>query len=565
MSEEKKKTFERTPLPTVNGDQFKRAIQGGLAWLQMNHEYVNSLNVFPVPDGDTGTNMLLTMKSAWEEIETADVNNAADIAYKLYHGSLMGARGNSGVILSQLWRGFARGLENIRLITAKDFALSLREAGKSAYSAVQEPVEGTLLTVAKDAGNAAVAAAETSDNLIDILDAVVKECYASVQRTPDLLPVLRDAGVVDSGGMGFTYIMEGMLRYSRREYVGLDALETEIGITGPASGHVTIEEVDLDFPYDVQFLIKGEDLDVVAIRADIEAMGDSGVIAGDERLVKVHIHVVNPGVPIGYGASKGALLDVVVENMQEQFHEFAEMHAQRPVMPVARATNMRPAIKEGSIAVIAVAPGDGFRDIFYSLGAGHVIEGGQTMNPSTAEILDAVRALPTDKVIILPNNKNIFMAAQSAAEAAEGKEVIVVPTRTIPQGVSALLSLDADGDLATVADEMEQSAFLVQTGEVTTATRTAKVDGVQVTKGQVIGLHNDVLKVAGEAIDAVTFDLLEVMGAPDMELITIYYGNDVAEDEAQQVLASVVEAYPDHEVELRYGGQAHYFYVFSVE
>lgn len=565
MSEEKNRPQERDPLPLVTGDQFKRALQGGLAWLQVNHEYVNSLNVFPVPDGDTGTNMLLTMKSAWDEIVTADENNAADIAYKLYHGSLMGARGNSGVILSQLWRGFARGLEKVRVITARDFALSLKEAGKSAYSAVQEPVEGTLLTVAKDAGNAAVEAAETTDNLIDILDAVVKECYASVQRTPDLLPVLKDAGVVDSGGMGFTYIMEGMLRYARREYVGLETLEAGYTAGGAMDHQAYIEEVDLTFPYDVQFLIKGEGLDLTTIRHEIEAMGDSGVIAGDDRLIKVHIHVVDPGIPVSYGAAKGALLDVVVENMQEQFHEFAAAHGTRPTLPVAETASAIPTIEAGTIAVVTVAPGEGFKDIFYSLGAGVVIEGGQTMNPSTSDFMEAIKSLPTDQVIILPNNKNIFMAAQAAAEATEGKEVIVVPTRTIPQGISALLALDLQGEIEDVAEEMLNSAGMVETGEVTTATRTAKVDGVQVTKGQVIGLHNDVMKVAGEDLSAVVKDLLDTMDTDEMELITVYSGIDISEADANALLADLEEAYPDHEIELRYGGQAHYFYVFSVE
>ncbi len=549
----------REPILQCDGQDLIRLTQAGLAWLQANHEYVNSLNVFPVPDGDTGTNMLLTMRSAWREIEGLGETHIGHVAGRIYHGALMGARGNSGVILSQLWRGFARGVEKDAVLTAASFARGLREASHTAYSAVQEPVEGTMLTVAREAAEEAATAAESSTDLRYVLQRVVERCHLSVRRTPELLPVLREAGVVDSGGMGFTYIVEGMLRYINGEHIALETAE-EVS-TGNAMGAQVTEE-ELAFPYDVQFLIKGQGLDVLAIRHDIEAMGDSGVIVGDESLVKVHIHVVDPGIPISYGAARGQLLDVVVENMQAQYHEFA---AGSNSQPAEMAEVEPPAIAPGSVAVVTVAPGRGFRNIFYSLGAGAVIEGGQTMNPSTAQIIEAVSSLPTDKVVILPNNKNIHMAAAAAAGQVPDKDVRMIPTSTIPQGIAALLALDSHGDIDTVVKAMTESSGLVETGEVTIATRNAKVNGVKVRKGQAIGLHNDVLKVAGDSVPEVTLKLLEAMGAAELELITIYYGEDVSQAEAEAMVATLQEIYPDHEIELRYGGQAHYYYVLSVE
>ncbi|GAB4481277.1 MAG: DAK2 domain-containing protein [Anaerolineae bacterium] len=549
----------REPILQCDGQDLIRLTQAGLAWLQANHEHVNSLNVFPVPDGDTGTNMLLTMRSAWREIEGLDDTHIGRVAGRIYYGALMGARGNSGVILSQLWRGFARGVEREAVLTAASFARGLREASHTAYSAVQEPVEGTMLTVAREAAEEAATAAESSADLRYVLQRVVERCHLSVRRTPELLPVLKEAGVVDSGGMGFTYIVEGMLRYINGEHIALETAE-EVSTGSNMGAQVTEEE--LAFPYDVQFLIKGQGLDVLAIRHDIEAMGDSGVIVGDDSLVKVHIHVVDPGVPISYGAARGQLLDVVVENMQAQYHEFATGANSQPA---EMAEVEPPAITPGSVAVVTVAPGRGFRNIFYSLGAGAVIEGGQTMNPSTAQIMEAVSSLPTDKVIILPNNKNIHMAAAAAAAQVPGKDVRMIPTSTIPQGIAALLALDSHGDMDAVVEAMTESSTLVETGEVTTATRNAKVNGVKVRKGQAIGLHNDVLKVAGDSVPEVTLKLLEAMGAADLELITVYYGEDVSQAEAEAMVATLQETYPDHEIELRYGGQAHYYYVLSVE
>ncbi len=546
------------PIAALDGQGFKALVRAGLGWLETNHEHVNSLNVFPVPDGDTGTNMLLTMRSAWREIENMEESDAGHVAHAVYNGALMGARGNSGVILSQLWRGFARALEGYAFITPENVGACFHDASVTAYSAVQSPVEGTLLTVAREAGEEAEVAASESSDLRDILDRVLKACHASVQRTPELLPVLKEAGVVDSGGMGFTYIIEGMLRYMNGEAVlPMEMAEHE---TQAAHSRTELSEAEAAFPYDVQFLIKGKSLNVDSIRNDIEAMGDSGVIVGDPSLVKVHIHVVDPGIPLSYAAERGALLDVVVENMVEQFYAIVGEPSEETENDIAP-----PTVEPGSIGVVSVAPGAGFRNIFYSLGAGFVIEGGQTMNPSTAEIVEAINDLPTDKVIVLPNNKNILMAAQQAAKQIKVKQVQVVPTRTIPQGISALLALDPDGDLDNIADSMQESSTMVETGELTIATRTAKIDGLQVEDGQIIGLHNDKLVVAGEDLNAVMLDLLTKMEAVDFELITLYYGADVTAAQAQEMADFIQAQYTTHEIEVRSGGQAFYYYILSVE
>lgn len=549
---------------TCNGQDFKQFVQAGLAWLEHNYEEVNALNVFPVPDGDTGTNMMLTMRSAYNEVAGLDEPHLGKVAQKVYNGALMGARGNSGVILSQLWRGFARGVEEQSVLRAEGLVHGLQEATHMAYQAVQEPVEGTMLTVAREASEEAAAAFEETSDLPTILERVVERCHLAVQRTPELLPVLAEAGVVDSGGKGLTFILEGMLRLLRNEPL---EIRTEGQAVESLHSELTPDDEE-GYGYDVQYLIKGEEMDVANIRRHIESIGWSTLVVGDPNMIKVHVHVHNPGEAIGYGASQGILLDVVVENMQEQYQQFVQERGgpgaagQRPAVP---APAEPPPIEEGTIAAVAVAPGDGLQRIFYSLGAAKVISGGQTMNPSMKDILEAVNSLPTDQVVLLPNNKNIFMAAEQAAQAANGKNVRVVPTRTIPQGISALLALDPHGDIDEIVEMMAESSEMVETGEVTVSTRTARVDGVQCRAGQIIGLHNDKLTVAGDDVPGVVLNLLDKMGADDLELITLYYGDNVEEPEALELTETLRDTYPDHEIELREGGQPHYFYILSVE
>ena len=420
-------------------------------------------------------------------------------------------------------------------------------------------------TVARDGAGAAEIAIKEQDDLIYVVEKVVEEMHQSVERTPDLLVkdgvyVLRDAGVVDSGGMGLAYIMEGILKHLKGEVIEV------IEIAAPQQAEAFGGEFDLsglDFPYDVQFLIIGKNFDVDEITKEIETMGDSALVAGDSNLVKVHVHVTNPAVPIAYAAELGQLDDVVIENMllqYERFHGGNSLDVTRKITIVAP-----PRILPGTIAVITVTPGEGLMNIFHSLGAGYVIGGGQTMNPSTEQFVEAIKLLPTDKIILLPNNKNIIMAAEQACDIVPDKQVKVVATRTVPQGVTAMLGLDTEGDLDTVAEEMLAMAQDVETGEVTTSVRDVTLNGIDVSKGQIIGLHNDAICVAGKKVNEVVIGLLATMDMDDFELITLYYGIDVRPSDAQALTEHLSTIYPDHDFELQAGGQMHYFYILSAE
>jgi uncharacterized protein len=545
---------------TCDGQDLKRLARAGLAWLEKNYETVNALNVFPVPDGDTGTNMLLTMRSAYKEIASSEERSAGKLAQLIYKGALMGARGNSGVILSQLWRGFAAGLEGADTINVPMIVRGFQEATKTAYRAVQEPVEGTILTVSREAAEAAQTAAIENPDMLYIMEATVKRAHDAVKRTPTMLAVLREAGVVDSGGMGLTYVLEGMLKAMKGESL-------EVEIEGPRSSSLqsALAPTDeLGYGYDVQFLLKGKDMDVDQVRRDIEAMGDSTLVVGDSSIIKVHVHVHNPGVPLGYGADRGVLLDVVVENMQEQYQDFV-VEGSGPHYEAQAAPLPRPEVEPGTIATVTVAAGEGLTRIFYSMGASHVIEGGQTMNPSTEDFVAAINALPTDRIILLPNNKNIMLSAKSAAELADSKDVRVVATTTIPQGLAALLALDVTGEMEDAVEAMSSASKNIETGEVTTATRSVTLNGVKVKDGQIIGLHNDILRIAGNDVNTVVVNLLEEMGVSSLELISIYYGADVKRRDAETLVEHLAGLYPDHEIELQPGGQVHYFYILSAE
>ena len=525
-------------------------IWAGLAWLRHHQEAINALNVFPVPDGDTGTNMVLTMQSAWEEIANSSESNVGKVAHLVAHGALMGARGNSGVILSQIWRGLARGLDDKEVFTAADLAAALEEGARTAYKGVIRPVEGTILTVIRETAEEAAHAAGDTEDLIVLLERMVHRARESVARTPHLLPVLAEAGVVDAGGQGLYVILDGMLRYLRGEAIAEEArLAQAVDLT------VAPAEVEEGYGYDVQFIIVGDGLDVETIRQEIDAMGESTLVVGDSSTVKVHVHVPDPGVPLSYAVKLGSLRDVVVEDMQAQYQEFIRAREQPPAVGVPSSTT--------EIGVVAVAPGEGLARVFESLGAA-VVRGGQTMNPSTEEILRAVEGLPNERVIVLPNNKNIIMAAEQARDLSE-KEVAVVPTRTVPQGVAALLALNYQASLEENAQGMLEAAGEVETGEVTTAVRDATLNGVTVRQGQLIGIHNGELAVGGETIDEVVEALLERMGVADLEIVTLYYGADVSREEAEALLTRLQERFPEQEFEIVEGGQPHYFYIISAE
>ncbi|MBK9050167.1 MAG: DAK2 domain-containing protein [Chloroflexi bacterium] len=550
------------------GRQFKKLAYAGLIWLERHHQAVNALNVFPVPDGDTGTNMLLTMRSAYKRVQDSEETHVGKVAAQLAQGALMGARGNSGVILSQIWRGLAHSLKNKETFDALGMAAAFQEASNTAYNGVMKPVEGTILTVVREAAEEAKDAARKGSDLRFVLDRVLERAYQALERTPDLLPVLKQAGVVDSGGKGFVYILEGMMRYLQGELTeammaGEDTTSLVQTPSLPAQAYAVPEGGSLEFPYDVQFILMGQNLNVGEVRGRIDSMGDSTVVVGDNQTIKVHVHVKDPGVPLSYGVSIGQITDVVVENMQEQMETIVNTSNNNgkliQLLPEEALT-----VQPGQVAVIAIAPGKGLMDVFHSLGVAFVVDGGQTNNPSTEEIFQALHDVPTDKIVILPNNKNIILAAEAARDISP-KQVVVVPTRTIPQGVAAMLSWSADGELAEVAEAMQTASRTVATGQITYATRTVTLDGVDVAEGNMIGLTDSKLCASGPDIASVLGPTLAKMNLTEREILTVYYGDNVTLSEAEQLVALIEAQYPDIEVELIYGGQPHYHYILGAE
>ena len=477
----------------------------------------------------------------------------------------MGARGNSGVILSQILRGLARGFKEKEAFTADELAKALKMAADTAYSGVMKPVEGTILTVIREGALEATDAAQKSRDLRFVLDRVLERCQQALERTPEQLPILKQAGVVDAGGQGSVYILEGMLRYANGQ------LDLQSAATGASlvAGVVTAQELarpdngQIENPYDVQFILLGQNLDVRNVREKIDHMGDSTVVVGDETTIKVHVHVQDPGVPISYGISLGQITDVVVENMQMQMEEIIQTlpAANQPGAPFS----LPPAkIEPGQIGVVTVSAGEGLSTIFRSLGAAYIVNGGQTNNPSIEEIFQAIQEIPTDKVIVLPNNKNIILAAEGARDLSS-KEVAVVPTRTTPQGFSALLALNPDGNLSETVAAMVAMAAEVATGEITRATRSVTIDGVAVSEGEMIALVDGRLCASGPDMSAVLPQMLTAMSMEDREIVSLYFGSVVQRADAEMLATQIEAAYADVEVEIHEGGQAHYFFILGAE
>jgi hypothetical protein len=472
------------------------------------------------------------------------------------HGALMGARGNSGVILSQIWRGFSRSLDEKAVFRAEDMADACREASATAYKGVVKPVEGTILTVARAVADAAEDAAKDTDNLVSILERIVFAAHEAVVLTPSLLSVLKEAGVVDAGGQGLFIILEGMLRYMRGEFVAEDVrLTGSVDLMSETMAHGAG-----GYAYDVQFLLVGEELDLDRIRARVAEMGDCPLVVGDPTTIKVHVHVSDPGVPISYGATLGSLRDVVVEDMRAQYQDFV---VDQGLASTGVASPSATQDTDG-IGVVAVVPGEGLARVFQSLGVGAVVRGGQTMNPSTKDLLEAIEGLPTDQVIILPNNSNVIMAAEQSRELSD-KTVEVIRSRFVPQGVAALLALNYQADLETNVDAMARAMDDVETVEITFATRSATLNGVEVSDGQVIGLCNGELSVSGETVEGVTREALRRMDCRDYEIITLYYGEEVNEEEAEELASLLVDDWPEQDIEVIPGGQPHYHFIVSVE
>ncbi len=543
------------PLYALSGLQLKEMVQASVSWLRVNQQAVNALNVFPVPDGDTGTNMLLTMQAAWAEVEKVDGATVHRMAHAVAHGALMGARGNSGVILSQLWRGFARGLGSKPAMNAADFVVAMREGCRTAYQGVIRPVEGTILSVSRAAADAAEASAKTTDDLMLIFEQVLAAAQEAVARTPTQLEVLRQAGVVDAGGQGLAVIFEGMLRHLKGEPVDMEPIAATLAFA-PSTALESIEEGQ---DYELIFDLKPRaDLDWAAMHQELSTFGTSIQVGSGDEALKIHIHVPTENFyrTQEYAFTLGTVTKIAVENLQEQL---AEMQ-----VAGAKPRGAHQSLTAGDIATIAVAPGDGLADVFQSLGASTVVPGGQTMNPSTEDFVKAIQALPCERAILIPNNGNVILAARQAAELA-GRQVAVVPTRTVPQGIAAMLAFNPQAELEANVRAMDASAQHVRTGEVTIATRSVDMNGVKVREGQPIGLLDDALAAAGETIEAVIDQLLEKMDAAERELVTIYYGVSATAEGAQALADAIRERYSHLEVEVVAGGQPHYPYIFSAE
>jgi fatty acid kinase len=544
-----------------DGVQLLDSLKAAARWLAQHAESVNALNVFPVPDGDTGTNMSLTLSGAVQDV--APDESCAVVAERVKYWATMRGRGNSGIILSQVLRGMAQALAGHQQMGGPELAAGLAQASTTAYQAVMKPVEGTMLTVIREASEAAAGRDAT---LVMVLEAAVEGARESVRRTPELLKTLRDAGVVDAGGQGLALILEGMLRYVRGESLDLDA-------TQPQSSAIAFADIHGpdDFGYCTNFVLQGSGLPFEEIRTTLAGMGQSAVIVGDAELIKVHIHMLLPGDALNYAAGFGTLSAIEITNMDLQR---AALHDRRPTtddrrpttddQDAARNTQQGDAEPVAEVGMVAVAPGAGFAAIFRSLNVDAVIGGGQTMNPSTEDLLQAIERLPQRDVIVLPNNSNIVMAARQAAEMS-AKRVRVLPTKTLPQGIAAKLSFNYQADLDDNMRAMEAALRQVGTAEITAAVRDATVDGVQVRAGQTIGLLDGDLMTAADDRSQVIDDLLGRMGLDEREIVTIYHGQMTTSAEAEALAKRIQARFPNIEIEVQDGGQPLYDYIISAE
>ncbi|MBQ4842008.1 DAK2 domain-containing protein [Bacillus aerophilus] len=552
----------------LDGRSFAKMILAGAHHLSQNAQIVDALNVFPVPDGDTGTNMNLSMTSGAKAVEETNTDHIGKVGVALSKGLLMGARGNSGVILSQLFRGFSKHIEQKETIDAKEFALALQAGVDTAYKAVMKPIEGTILTVAKDAAKKAVAVSAAEDQIDRVLELTIEEARASLDRTPDLLPVLKEVGVVDSGGKGLLCVYEGFLASLRGEELppksaSLPTLKELVSAEHHKSAQSHMNTEDIEFGYCTEFMVKFEEdkqsFDENAFREDLSEFGDSLLVVSDDTLAKVHIHAEQPGDVLSYAQRYGSLINMKIENMREQHSSI--VNEEREHVPTAPKA---PAAEKQRFGVVSVAMGEGIADLFKSIGASVVIEGGQTMNPSTEDIVTAIESVHAETVFILPNNSNIVMAAKQAATVSN-REVVVIPTKTVPQGMSALLSLNEAASNEDNERAMLEAIDHVKSGQITFAVRDTQIDGIDIAKGDYMGLFNGKITLtAKNQLDAAK-ELLTKMVTEDDEIVTIIKGEDASSDELDALQAFIEETFEDVEVEVHDGKQPLYSYILAVE
>lgn len=547
---------------TIDGLLLRDMVVAGAALLEKNREAVDALNVFPVPDGDTGTNMSLTMQSATREVNSKEFLRADEAANALAKGALRGARGNSGVITSQLLRGFAKALNGIDKVTPVQFAQALKAGADQAYKAVMKPKEGTILTVARVIAEDAMKQVQKDpDDYEGLMNVMLKTGEDILRRTTDMLPALKQAGVVDSGGRGLLLIYTGYAAVMRGEDVSTIAPDMESdGVAVFEDNHETLEEIK--FAYCTEFLIQrlNENCNEHAVdsfRRRLNRIGDSVVVVNDLDVIKVHVHTNNPGRALEYGLELGELVNLKIENMLEQRRE-NERKEEAEKAPVA------PAEPEKDFGMVAVSLGDGFSQIFRDLTVDYIVEGGQTMNPSIKDILDAINAVNAKCVFVFPNNGNVTMAAQQAAELAE-KQVFVIPTKNVAMGIAAAVAFQPDLSGEENAARMEEAAQRVKTGTVTYAVRDSEYNGVHINQGDIIGLHNGAIEYSGTNVHDVVMEMMKAVVTDEDELITVYFGQETTEADAQQVTEEIAEAYPDCDVECHMGGQPLYYYLISVE
>ena len=537
----------------IDGKKFRDIFVSGANNLQNHKDLVDKLNVFPVPDGDTGTNMSLTISYAIKELAKVQNDNITDIGKALSKGSLMGARGNSGVILSQIIRGIAKSIEGKESLNVVDLANAFKNGSDTAYKAVIKPIEGTILTVVRESGEYAENIAQEDMDMIEFLELVVEKANESLNKTPELLKALKEAGVVDSGGKGLVLIYEGML--SSLKGNNIELVEGGISSDTNVSVEQNISTEDIKYQYCTEFILETNKVDDLTVRERFMKYGDSLAVVGDEGVIKVHVHTNDPGLAIQEALSYGQLLTIKVENMKLQ-------HENKVLKEAAQTEEVH--VEEKEYGFIATSMGDGLAQIFRDFGVDHIIEGGQTMNPSTEDFMKAIEKLNAKNIIILPNNSNIIMAANQAKELSD-KNIVVIPTKNVPQAFAALVTFDGDADIAENEANMMEALSTVKSGQVTYAVRDTVINDVEVKEGNIIGIAEGKLLSAGDKVDEITTDLIEKLVDEDSAIITLFYGEDTSKEDAQALRDALEENFEDVDVELHYGGQPLYYYLISVE
>ena len=551
-------------MKSINAEMFAKMFLAGAKNLESKKEWINELNVFPVPDGDTGTNMTLTIMAAAKEVGGMESYTMEKLAKCISSGSLRGARGNSGVILSQLFRGLCKVIKEEKEIDVPVMAAALHKAVETAYKAVMKPKEGTILTVAKGGAKKAIALADETDDLLYFIQQVVAEMEVVLAKTPEMLPVLKEAGVVDSGGQGLVEVFHGMMD-------ALEGKEVDYSIEGAASEAKPVKisaqtEAEIKFGYCTEFIImleKEYNMDTeLEFKAYLESIGDSIVVVSDDDIVKVHVHTNDPGLAIQRALTYGSLTRMKIDNMREEHEEKLLKEAEAEAKRAAEAKKSEPRKEMG---FISVSIGEGVGEIFKGLGVDYLIEGGQTMNPSTEDMLNAIDQVNADHIFILPNNKNIILAANQAQALTEDKVIHVIPTKTVPQGITAMINYLPDLSAEENVEAMEEAITTVKTGQVTYAVRDTRIDDKEIREGNIMGIGDSGILVVGEEIEATTLEMFNELVDDMSEIISIYYGQEVDEDAANALGEKVSEMFPDCDVEVHFGGQPIYYYVVSVE